>query len=79
MQRFVSSTGNMEVLLLHTHPIVCALAYFDPKKYTYFLAKIDLFHTFMLHNFLVQTLQCAETLLLHFFSDEKTNLKRRIA
>ena len=28
IQRFVSSTGNMEVLLSHTHSIVCALAYF---------------------------------------------------
>ena len=29
-QRFVSSTRNMEVLLSHTHSIVCALAYFEP-------------------------------------------------
>ena len=29
-QRFVSSTGNMEVLLSHTHSIVCDLAYFEP-------------------------------------------------
>ena len=28
VQRFVSSTGNMEVLLSHTHSIVYALAYF---------------------------------------------------
>ena len=27
-QRFVSSSGNMEVFLSHTHSIVCALAYF---------------------------------------------------
>ena len=31
IQRFVSSTGNMEVLLSHTHSILCALAYFIPK------------------------------------------------
>ena len=30
-QRFVSSAGNMEVLLSHAHSIVCALAYFIPK------------------------------------------------
>ena len=30
-QRFVSSTGNMEVFLSHTHSIVCALAYYNPK------------------------------------------------
>ena len=28
IQRFVSSTGNMEVLLSHTNSIVCALAFF---------------------------------------------------
>ena len=28
VQRFVSSTGNMEVLLSHTNSIVCALACF---------------------------------------------------
>ena len=29
MQRFVSSKGNIGVLLSHTHSILCALAYFD--------------------------------------------------
>ena len=33
-QRFVSSTGNMEVLLSNTHSIVCALA--DLKFITIF-------------------------------------------
>ena len=31
-QRFVSSTGNMEDLLSHTHSILYALAYFEPKN-----------------------------------------------
>ena len=33
IQRFASSRGNMKVTLSHTYPIVCALAYFDTKKY----------------------------------------------
>ena len=33
-QRFVTSTGNMEVLLYNAHSIVCASSYFDPKKYS---------------------------------------------
>ena len=33
IQRFASSRGNMKVILSHTYPIVCALAYFDTKKY----------------------------------------------
>ena len=78
MQRFVSRTGNMEVLLSQTHPIVYALAYFDPNKYIYYLAKIDLFYTSLLLNFLVQKLQCAETIDFEFcFAHEKmkkTNL-----
>ena len=36
-QRFVSSTGNMEVLVSHTHSIVCVLAYFLQKKSIQFL------------------------------------------
>ena len=31
-QRFVSSTGSMKVLLSHTHSILYALAYFEPKN-----------------------------------------------
>jgi hypothetical protein len=31
-QRFVSSIGNMEVFLSHTHSIVYVLVYFEPKK-----------------------------------------------
>ena len=48
---------NMEVLHSRTHSIVYTLAYFDPKQ-VHFKAKIDLFLTFMLLNFLVRTLQC---------------------
>ena len=48
-----------------THSVVCALVYFDPN----FKAKIKLFLTFMLLNFLVRTMQCAETLILYLFSD----------
>ena len=31
-QRFVSSTGNMEVLLSHTHAIVCALSQYGHSQ-----------------------------------------------
>ena len=50
-QRFVSSTGNMKVLLSHTHSIVCALAYFEQKMYSSFY-KRDI-----KRNFLVRALQ----------------------
>ena len=46
----------MEVLIFIKRPVVCALIYFD--------LKIDVLLTFMSINFLVQTLQCAETLFL---------------
>ena len=53
----------MEVLLSRSYSIVHTLAYFDPKK-VHLKAKINLFITFMLFNFLVRMLRCAETLIL---------------
>ena len=69
-QRFVTSTGNMEVLLYNAHSIVCASAYFDPKKYS-LMPKLTFFS--------VQMLQGAETLIYIFFSQhDKNTLKSRI-
>ena len=53
---------------------------FWPEK-VHFEVKFLLFLTFTLIIFLVQTLQCAETIILDLFypwKDEKTNLKSRI-
>ena len=43
-------------------------------KKMHFKDKIDLFLTFKLINFLVRTLQCAETRVLYFFAHE--NMKK---
>ena len=48
IQRFVSSTWNMEVPLSHTHSIVCALAYFESKIFflvrtLQYISKIQIF------------------------------------
>ena len=47
-----------------THSIVCALGYFDPKKY-FFKAKITIF-SLLCESILVRMLLCAENLSLLF-------------
>ena len=53
---YIPSTIHTKYIFWHTW-IVYAVAYFDHKKYT---AKIDSFLSFMLINFLMQTLQCTK-------------------
>ena len=64
----VSSLGNIDIIVSHTHPWVRALAYFDFKK-IYILRKQNLvfFSSLCFENFLVRTLQCTEALDLCFF------------
>ena len=43
-------------------------------KKVHFIAKIDIFLNFMLINFLMRTLQCAENLIMYIFAHE--NMKK---
>ena len=63
-QTFVMSNVNMNVLLSHNELYIFSL--FWPQK-VYLPCKIDSFLTFRLINFIVQTLKCAETLILYLF------------
>ena len=59
------------LFLLDTHPNTWDSAYFEPKKYI-LQVKFDIFHTFILINFLVQTPESAETLTLEFRIQDKS-------
>ena len=58
---------------MHSHPIIYALAYFDPNKYIYYSTNFDLLHTFLLHNFFL--LQIAKTLNFALFCTWKNEKK----
>ena len=45
-------------------------------KKVHFIAKIDIFLNFMLINFLMRTLQCAENLIMYIFAHE--NIKKNL-
>jgi hypothetical protein len=77
MQIFVSSIGNMEGFF-HTNPIVCALAYFDPKKY-FILKKNYLFLTFIYQLFIADAKICRNYNFLipnHSRSDSLAKLQK---
>jgi hypothetical protein len=57
---YIPSTIHTKYIFWYTLLIVYAVANFEQKKYT---AKIDSFLSFMLINFLMQSLQCTETLI----------------